>query len=67
VVKKIANIYAKKFGGAEMTIDISRKMNNWTQVSINNIKVTNGSIEIGIYTSANAGNFVNVDDIVLSH
>jgi len=65
--QKIANIYAKKFGGAEMTIDISRKMNNWTQVSINNIKVTNGSIEIGIYTSANAGNFVNVDDIVLSH
>jgi hypothetical protein len=65
--QKIANIYVKNFGGNELNVDLSKKMNNWTQVSINNIKVTNGMIEIGIYSSAYAGNFVNVDDIVLSH
>jgi len=65
--QKIANIYVKNFGGSEMSVDINRKIDNWTEVSIKNIKVTNGKIQIGIYTVANAGNYVNVDDIVLSH
>jgi len=64
--QKIANIYVKNFGGSEMNVSINNKINNWTQVSIKNIKVTTGKIQIGIYSNANAGNYINVDDIVLS-
>jgi len=63
--QKIANIHVKNFGGEEMNTDISKKIDNWTEVSINNIPVTTGKIQIGIYANANANNYVNVDDISL--
>ncbi|ORX80476.1 Arabinanase/levansucrase/invertase [Anaeromyces robustus] len=65
--QKTANIHVKKFGGSEMNVSINKKIDQWTQVSINNIKVTTGQIQIGIYSNANAGNYINVDDITLTH
>jgi arabinogalactan endo-1,4-beta-galactosidase len=38
---------------------------NWTQVSIDNIEVTNGQVQIGFYSNANAGNWLSFDDVEL--
>ncbi|MBO9701394.1 MAG: family 43 glycosylhydrolase [Sporocytophaga sp.] len=63
--QKAANIYAKNFGGSEMNYSINRSMGNWTKVTISNINVTNGTIQVGVFSDANAGNWVNVDDFSL--
>jgi hypothetical protein len=41
------NLYAKNFGGSQMDRSISQS-GNWTQVSISGIKVSNGSIQVGV-------------------
>jgi len=61
-----AKIYAKNFGGSEMDYSINNSIGNWTQVSIPNIIVTNGSIQVGVYSDANGGNWVNIDDFGLA-
>ncbi|MBC7389251.1 MAG: family 43 glycosylhydrolase [Opitutaceae bacterium] len=63
--QKQAQIYAKNFGGTEINTSINQAIANWKQVSISNIKVTNGSIQVGVFSDANAGNWVNVDDFNL--
>ncbi|MBN2167521.1 MAG: family 43 glycosylhydrolase [Marinilabiliaceae bacterium] len=60
-----AKIYVKNFGGSEMNYSINSSIGNWTQVIISNIIVTNGSIQVGVYSDANGGNWVNVDDFNL--
>ena len=60
-----AKIYAKNFGGSEMDYSINSSIGNWTQISIPNIIVTNGSIQVGVYSDAIGGNWVNVDDFSL--
>lgn len=60
-----AKIYAKNFGGSELNYSINNTIGNWTQVIIPNIIVTNGSIQVGVYSDANGGNWVNVDDFNL--
>jgi len=57
-----ANIYVKNFGGSEKGYSINSSIGSWTKISISNINVTNGSIEVGVYSVANAGNWVNADD-----
>ena len=60
-----ARVYVKNYGGTEKNYSINQTINNWTEVSITNISVTNGSIQVGVYSKANAGNWVNVDDFSL--
>lgn len=60
-----ANIFAKNFGGSEMNYSIRNSISSWTKVTIPNINVTNGSIQVGVYSNANGGNWVNVDDFSL--
>ncbi len=60
-----AIIYAKNFGGSEMDYSINSSIGNWTLISIPDIIVTNGSIQVGVYSDANGGNWVNVDDFNL--
>ncbi|MCL6591733.1 MAG: glycosyl hydrolase 53 family protein [Firmicutes bacterium] len=55
-------IYAKNYGGAEMTCNLP-VTGAWTQVQITGINVTNGQCEIGLYSSANANNWCNMDDV----
>ncbi len=57
-----AQIYVKNFGGTEKNTAINTAIGSWTQVTISNIVVTNGSAQIGVYTVANANNWVKVDD-----
>ncbi len=60
-----ANIFVKNFGGNEMEYAINKAIGTWTQISIPNIKITNGSIQVGVFSDAKAGNWVNVDDFSL--
>ena len=60
-----ANLYAKNFGASELDRSINQSIGNWTQVSITGITVTNGSIQVGVASNANAGNWVYADDFSL--
>lgn len=44
---------------------ISQALGNWTKVTASGITVTNGSIQVGVFSDANADNWVNVDDFSL--
>lgn len=57
-----AKIYVKNYGGNELSYSIKKSINNWTQIFIPKIIVTNGSIQVGVYSNANGGNWLNVDD-----
>ncbi|MGQ4335644.1 family 43 glycosylhydrolase [Streptomyces hayashii] len=63
--QKTAKIFAKNFGASEMNRSISQSIGSWTKISISGIDVTNGSIQVGVSSDANAGNRVNVDDFSL--
>ncbi|MBN2610416.1 MAG: family 43 glycosylhydrolase [Bacteroidales bacterium] len=60
-----ARVYVKGFGGSEKSYSINHSIGSWTEISISNINVTNGSIEVGVYSNANGGNWVNLDDFSL--
>lgn len=49
--------------GTEYSTSLKSPMNSWTEVVIKNITVTNGECEIGLYSDANAGNYVRIDDM----
>jgi arabinogalactan endo-1,4-beta-galactosidase len=59
-----ARMYAKNHGGGERQAALP-VTSTWTQVTIAGIQVTSGRIEAGFYTSASAGNWINVDDVRL--
>ncbi len=49
------HLFAKGYGGAELTAPIASGTAGWTPYEIGGIAVTNGTIEIGVWSSANAG------------
>jgi mannan endo-1,4-beta-mannosidase len=52
---------AKNYGGSELQANIPTT-STYTQISITNINVTNGTCEVSFYSDANGGNWINVDD-----
>ncbi len=62
--QKTAMLYARTANGDKI-LNVNKKMNDWTQVTTNDIQVTNGTVQLGIYSNANAGNWLMVDDITL--
>lgn len=58
-----AYIYAKNYGGTEKQTALPVNTASWVKVRIDNIQVTNGQAEIGIYSDANANNWINVDNV----
>lgn len=60
-----AYIYAKNYGGTEKQTALPVSTTSWMKVRIDNIQVTNGQAEIGIYSDANANNWINVDNVKL--
>ena len=58
-------LQAKNYGGAALTAAIGASAGAWVQVAIQNIRVTNGQCEIGVYSKANAGNWLYFDDFTL--
>lgn len=56
-------LYVKNFGSDSMAVT-SAASDTYTQLVIKNIKVTNGSAEIGVWTSYDAGtSWLNIDDV----
>ncbi len=53
---------AKDYGGAELKVNVP-VTGVWTQISIPNIRVTNGQCTIGFYSDGNGGNWFSVDDV----
>lgn len=51
--------------GDDKIVNVNKKMSDWTEVTIDNINVTNGTVQIGIYSDANAGNWLMADDFTL--
>jgi hypothetical protein len=65
--QNICNIYAKNYGGAEVTYSAKTAIESWTQVTISsNIRVTNGQCEIGLYSDSPANNWVQIDNLSLT-
>lgn len=60
----IAQLYAKSYGGKELISKLPISDIGWNKVTIDNIKVTNGTCEIGLYTIANAGDWINLDNVM---
>jgi len=58
-------LVAKGYGGAELNAAITGSIGNWTQYAINNIPVTNGQVEVGIWSDANAHQWSTFDDFEL--
>ncbi|WP_232293408.1 glycosyl hydrolase family 18 protein [Stigmatella aurantiaca] len=59
-------LYAKNHGGAEVTAEIgSGAVTGWTKYTISNIQVTTGTIEVGVYSNANAQNWAAFDQFEL--
>ncbi len=65
--QNVLNLYAKNYGGSERKaiIDTSSSIPNWTRYTVDNIQVTNGQIEIGIWSNANPNNWTAIDDVML--
>lgn len=59
--QEVIQIYAKNYGGEERVQEIPVSDINWNKFVIDNIEVTNGQCEVGLYSVANAGNWVNMD------
>lgn len=62
--QSICHLFAKNFGGTELNAAISSS--NWTKITIPNIVVTNGKCQIGVYSVASAGQWVNFDDFTFT-
>jgi hypothetical protein len=52
-------MFARNYGGSQLNTDLNVAASSWTQRSISNINVTNGSVEIGIES---VGAWVDFDD-----
>jgi arabinogalactan endo-1,4-beta-galactosidase/putative cell wall-binding protein len=56
------NLFAKGFGGTDKTLDVTGH-SSWTQVTMNNIKVTNGQCTIGMDVNGAAKSWWELDGI----
>jgi hypothetical protein len=60
-------LFARNFGGTEIQYNINNAISTWTQVTLSSaINVTNGSIDVGLYSVGAAGNWAQVDNITLT-
>nr|GFA57996.1 hypothetical protein [Tanacetum cinerariifolium] len=62
----VAQLRAQNYGGGSLNAAIPASTNTWVQVTIGSVNVTNGQCEIGIYSQANAGQWLYFDDISLA-
>ena len=61
----ILQLYAKNYGGSELNTTITTSDINWNIYSIDEIVVTNNTLEIGVYTVAGANDWCNLDMAIL--
>lgn len=58
-------LYAKNYGGDELNTAITTSDVNWNIFSIDEIVVTNNTLEIGVYSVAGADDWCNLDMAIL--
>jgi arabinogalactan endo-1,4-beta-galactosidase len=58
----IARMEAKNCGSAQQNYNLP-VTNNWTQIALTNVNVTNGQCTIGFYSVAGANGWMNFDDV----
>ncbi len=63
--QKSAKVYVKNHGGAEQSVSVNQNIGNWTQMTLENISVTTGTVQVGFASDGNAGNWLMVDDFTL--
>lgn len=61
----ILQLYAKNYGGNEINTAITTSDINWNIFTIDEIVVTNNTLEIGVYTEAGANDWCNLDMFIL--
>lgn len=61
----ILQLYAKNYGGNELNKRIETSDINWNIFSIDEIVVTNNTLEIGVYSVAGANDWCNLDLAIL--
>jgi len=62
--QKTCQLYAKNFGGVELDYALP-VTDTWTQLRITGIQVSNGQLELGLWSDANAGNYASLDNVEL--
>lgn len=62
--QSVCQLYAKNYGGNERNTAIPVSDVNWNRFMIDNIEVTNGQCEVGVYSVANANDWLNVDMVM---
>jgi len=62
----VAQLQAKNFGAGTLSTAITATNGNWVQVSVSDIRVTNGQCEIGFYSKAKSDQFIYFDDVALA-
>ena len=61
----VAQLRAQNYGGSSLSTAIPASIDTWVLVTIPSVNVTNGQCEVGIYSQANAGQWLHFDDITL--
>ena len=64
-IQNKAQLQAKNYGGPALAANISSS-NDWVQVSILGITVSNGQCEVGFYSNGAAGQWLYFDDMELT-
>jgi hypothetical protein len=63
--QSVARVYVKNYGGPELTSELNTSISSWTQVTVPNIAVSNGTAQVGMYCVGIANNWLVVDDFTL--
>jgi hypothetical protein len=63
--QKSCDIYARTSSGKEYDLSVAGAISGWKQFSTSEVQVSDGKLEVGVRSVANAGNWVRVDDISL--
>ncbi|MFT4090273.1 MAG: family 43 glycosylhydrolase [Asticcacaulis sp.] len=61
----LAKVYAAGHGGAELAHYFSGSVDEWTEITIPDIKVTTGRVQIGVYAEGKEGQWLRLDDFSL--
>ncbi len=63
--QKALHLYVKNYGDNELIKEVCSGENGWKQYIIDDIVVTNGQIEVGVWANAYAGDWAAFDDFEL--
>jgi hypothetical protein len=58
-------IYISGYGGNEKSVDVKAKTDNWKEITISDIQVTNGKCTVGFEAAGSGGAWLKVDDFSL--